>query len=113
MLGHQKSVENLHVQLNNIAIKLALVLLKSSLDLGGDELLDDLRTAADEAAGVGEGVDVAPHSTIGPNVVLGDHAKIKTSAQVSETVMWANTVWDSGEELRGAIVYSGGVHKVD
>ena len=49
---------NLHVQLNDITIELALVLLKSSLDLGVDELLDDLRAATDEVARVGEGVDV-------------------------------------------------------
>jgi hypothetical protein len=49
---------NLHVQLNDITIKLALVLLKSSLDLGVDELLDDLGAATDEVARVGEGVDV-------------------------------------------------------
>ena len=49
---------NLHVQLNDITIELALVLLKSSLDLGVDELLDDLRAATDEVARVGESVDV-------------------------------------------------------
>ena len=48
----------LHVQLDSITVKLTLVLLKSSLDLGGDELLDDLRAATDEVARVGEGVDV-------------------------------------------------------
>lgn len=50
--------DNLHVQLNGVAVELALVLLESGLHLGGDELLDNLGAAADEAAGVGEGVDV-------------------------------------------------------
>jgi hypothetical protein len=49
---------NLHVQLNDITIKLALILLKSSLDLGVDELLDNLGAATDEVARVGKGVDV-------------------------------------------------------
>ena len=48
----------LHVQLDNIAIELALVLLERGLDLGADELLDNLGRAADEAAGVGQAVDL-------------------------------------------------------
>ena len=58
VIASMNSVAALHVQLNDIAIKLPLVLLKSSLDLGSDKLLDDLRAAADEVAGVGEGVDL-------------------------------------------------------
>lgn len=48
----------LHVQLDNIAIELALVLLERGLDLGADELLDNLGRATDEAAGVGQAVDL-------------------------------------------------------
>ena len=48
----------LHVQLDDIAIELALVLLERGLDLGADELLDNLGRAADEAAGVGQAVDL-------------------------------------------------------
>jgi len=54
----RSSVASLHVQLDNVTVKLALVLLKSDLDLGGDELLNDFRRATDEVAGVGEGVDL-------------------------------------------------------
>jgi hypothetical protein len=48
----------LHVQLDDIAVELALVLLERGLDLGADELLDNLGRAADEAAGVGQAVDL-------------------------------------------------------
>ena len=48
----------LHVELDDIAIELALVLLERGLDLGADELLDNLGRAADEAAGVGQAVDL-------------------------------------------------------
>jgi hypothetical protein len=52
------STATLHVQLDGITVKLALVLLERGLDLGGDELLDNLGRAANEAAGVGEAVDL-------------------------------------------------------
>jgi len=58
VIASMNSVVALHVQLNDIAVELALVLLKSRLDLGGDKLLDDLRAASDEVARVGEGVDL-------------------------------------------------------
>jgi hypothetical protein len=50
---------NLHVQLDGFTVKLALVFLKSGLDLGVDELLDDFGRATNEGAGVGEGVDLS------------------------------------------------------
>jgi hypothetical protein len=52
------SSASLHVQLNNIAVELTLVLLERGLDLGADELLNDLGRAADEAAGVGQAVEL-------------------------------------------------------
>jgi len=52
------SSDILHVQLNDIAVELVLVLLERGLDLCVDELLDNLGRAADEAAGVGQAVDL-------------------------------------------------------
>jgi hypothetical protein len=53
-----RACRDLHVQLDSLTVELALVLLKSGLDLRVDELLDNFRRATNEGAGVGEGVDL-------------------------------------------------------
>ncbi len=55
---------------------------------------------------LGKNITIAAQSTIGPYAVLGDNVTIRTSTQITKTVMWPNTEWNSSKPLQDAVVYS-------
>ena len=54
----------------------------------------------------GEGVDIDPSATIGPNVVLGHGCKIGARARLSDCVLWDGVTVEEGAVIEQSIIAS-------